>query len=150
MNPYEIFQVNNERENDRGITLEYPVKGDDSKGFRIRIVHAGDTNPAYRDAVRARLKPMTFRIQQDLVSDEELELVLAPVYADKIIKSWEVLEDGKWVPGIYGPNADIIPVTKENIVNTFKLAPRLFKDIRKQAESISSFKLEERDEITKN
>lgn len=150
MNPYEIFQVDEETENKEGVVLEYPVKDRDDKAFRVRIVHAGDTNPAYRDYLRARLKPLNFKLQHDLASDEELLAVMRPVFAEKIIKSWEVLVDGVWVPGIYGDNFDVLPVTKENMVNVLTSAPRLFKDIRSQAESLALFKSDNRKASSKN
>ena len=149
-NPYDMFKVDSEQENNVGAVLEYPVPGHDDKAFRVRIVHAGDTNPHYRNALRARLKPLTFRIQNDLVSDEELEAIVKPVYADKIIKDWEVKVDGEWVKGIYGPDFTILPVTVENITNVLNVAPRLFVDIRKQAEAISTFKSDAIKDNSKN
>lgn len=151
VNPFEIFEIDSERENTIGIWAEYPVKGQPNRGFRIRIVHSGDTNIAYRDALRARLKPLNYRIQQDMLSDEEFEGIVQKVFADKIIKEWQSKdENGKFVDGIYGENFNILPVTKENVISTFEKAPRLFKDLKKQADNFATFKIEEVKADSKN
>jgi len=149
-NPYEIFQVDEAAENETGVFLEYPVPGHSDKAFRVRIVHAGDTNPAYRNAVRFRLKPLNFKIQHDLATDEELISAIIPVFAEKIVKDWEVLNDGEWVKGIYADDFSILPVSQQNIIDVLHKAPRLFKDIRSQAESLAVFKADARKESAKN
>lgn len=143
-NPYEMFEINEKLENEEGIWAEYPVKGHPDKAFKVRFVHSGDTNIHYREALRARLKPLNYRIQQDMVSDEEFEAIQQKVFADKIIKDWQSKdENGNFVQGIYGENFIILPFDKTNVVNTFVNAPRLFKDIKKQSDQLSTFKAEE-------
>lgn len=143
-NPYEIFEVKTREENEVGIWAEYPIPGHPKRGFRVRFVHAGETNPVYREALRARMKPLNFRVQQDMVSDEEFESIQHPVYADRVIKEWESKdENGQYTAGIYGPGFAILPVNRENIVSTFTAAPRLFKDIKKQAENFATFRRQE-------
>lgn len=149
-NPYEIFEVDKEAENNVGISVEYPVKGFPERGFKVRFVHAGETNMKWRDAQRAALKPLKYRIDQELVTDEEFMDILKPLYAAHIIKEWFAKDDtGNYVPGIYGDDFAILPVTKENITATFKKAPRLFRDIRNQAESFATFKKQEQAETAK-
>lgn len=143
-NPYEMFEINEKLENEEGIWAEYPVKGHPDKAFKVRFVHSGDTNVHYREALRARLKPLNYRIQHDMVSDEEFEAIQQKVFADKIIKDWQCKDsDGNFVQGIYGQDFAIIPFDKANVVATFANAPRLFKDIKKQSDQLSTFKAEE-------
>ena len=139
--PYDIFKIDEKSENEEGITAEYPVPNQPKRGFKVRFVHAGETNHHYRNYLRAILKPMNFRLQQDLVQDEEYEELLKGVFAKKIIKDWQVKdENGNWVQGIYGPTFEVLPFNELNIITVFMDAPRLFKDIRKQAENFSTFK----------
>ena len=149
-NPYALFEVNEKVENEEGRWAEYPNK-DKKHSFKVRFVYSGDSNVSYRDALRARLKPLNYRIQQEMVSDEEFEAIQQKVFADKIIKSWMVLnEEGKWVEGMYGDNFSIIEFNKENVINVFQNAPRLFKDIKKQSDSFATFKEEEFQTDSKN
>lgn len=150
-NPFELFQVDSHKENEEGIWAEYPIKGHDGRSFKVRFVHSGDTNIPYRDALRARLKPLNYRIQQDMLSDEEFEDIQKKVFADKIIKGWESKnENGEYVSGIYDDNFGIIEFNRANIYNTFVKAPRLFKDIKKQSDSFATFKDIEIENDSKN
>lgn len=149
-NPYEVFEINEQQENEVGKWAEYPNK-DKKHAFKVRFVFSGDSNIAYRDALRARLKPLNYRIQQEMVSDEEFDAIQQKVFADKIIKEWMAIDAaGNWVPGMYGEDFEIIEFNKANVVNTFANAPRLFKDIKKQSDSFASFKAEETEVDSKN
>ncbi len=150
VNPYGLFEVDKEAENEVGIWAKYPVKGFPEKETRIRFVHSGQTNPKYRDALRAVLKPLKFRIDQDLVNDEEYESLKMPVYAKHIIKEWQVKdENGNFVPGIYGDDFAILPVTVENMLSAWGKGIRLFRDIDAQASQFATFKKQELDEQVK-
>lgn len=149
-NPYEMFEIDEKQENETGKWVEYPNK-DKKHSFKVRFVYSGDSNVAYRDALRARLKPLNYRIQQEMVSDEEFDLIQQKVFADKIIKDWQVLdENGKWVSGMYGDDFKIIEFTKANVLDAFTKGPRLFKDIKKQTDSFATFKAEEVQVDSKN
>lgn len=156
VNPYEMFAINDKAENEIGQINEYPVPGHLDRAFRIRFVHSGDSNVHYREALRARLKPLSFRIQQELVSDEEYEDIVIAVFADKIIKEWSVAdgrdESGELIfkPGIYGEDFAILPVSRENITHVFKQGRRLFRDIKKQADSFATFKTAIVEDAVKN
>lgn len=140
-NPFELFQVDLQKENEDGIWAEYPVPNRPDRGFKIRFVHSGETNISYRDALRARLKPLNYRIQQDMLSDEEFEDIQKKVFADKIVKGWESKnEQGRYVEGIYGSDFEIVEFNKTNVYDVFVKAPRLFKDIKRQADSFATFK----------
>ena len=150
LNPYEMFEINEEQENEVGKWAEYPNK-DKKHSFKVRFVYSGDSNVAYRDALRARLKPLNYRIQQEMVSDEEFDLIQQKVFADKIIKEWKVLDEkGEWVDGMYGENFSIIEFNKANVLEAFAKGQRLFKDIKKQADSFATFKAEETATDSKN
>jgi hypothetical protein len=149
-NPYEMFEINEEQENEVGRWAEYPNK-DKKHAFKVRFVYSGDSNVAYRDALRARLKPLNYRIQQEMVTDEEFELIQQKVFADKIIKEWMVLnENGQWVPGMYGDNFSIIEFNKQNVLDAFVKGARLFKDLKKQSDSFATFKADEIEVDSKN
>lgn len=149
-NPYEMFEINEQLENEEGKWAEYPNK-DKKHSFKVRFVYSGDSNIQYRDALRARLKPLNYRIQQEMVSDEEFDTIQQKVFADKIIKGWKVLDEkGEWVDGMYGDDFTVIEFNKVNVINTFANAPRLFKDIKKQSDSFASFKAEEIETDSKN
>jgi len=139
-----MFEIDDKQENQEGTWAEYPVKGHPTRAFRVRFVHSGDTNIHYREALRARLKPLNYRIQQDMVTDEEFEEVVKKVFVDKIIKQWQSKNDqGEFVDGIYGNGFEILPFSKEAVLQAFAAGPRLFKDIKKQADNVATFKVEE-------
>lgn len=157
-NPFEMFEINEQAENEIGIYAEYPVPGQPNRAYKIRFVHSGNSNVHFRDALRARLKPLNFRINQDLVSDEEYKGIMKLVFADKIIKEWKSKdENGNWVDGIYKGLAEktenfleIIPFDKKNVVAAFEKSPRLFDDIQKQADSFATFKTSQVEDAIKN
>jgi hypothetical protein len=151
VNPFEMFEINTSAENEIGMIAQYPVPNHENRGYMIQFVHSGDTNTHFRDYLRARMKPLSFRINQELVSDEEYEDLLIEVFAEKIIKSWKSKdENGNFVDGIYGQNFEILPVTKANIIACFKSARRLFKDIKKQSDNFASFKNQITEDAIKN
>jgi hypothetical protein len=80
-----------------------------------------------------------------LLKTERAEDILRETYAEAVILNWEVLQDGQWVQGIEGPNGDLLPFTKANVVQALAALGDLFNDIREQATSHALFRAEVRE-----
>jgi len=140
---YEAFQCDPEMER-KGIVLIYP-------GFRITIARAGGANKKYQKALEKEIRPYLRALKTDTLDPEIAEQVIKSVYAKAIILDWEVQDEaGNWVQGIEQPDGSLLPVTQENMVNTFDALPDLFDDIRSQAASSALFKASLKEEAAKN
>lgn len=119
---------------------------------RIRVARAGGSNQKYNAAMERISAKHQRAITHGLLENKQAMAILHEVYADHIILDWETRENDEvpWQEGIEGPNGDIIPATKENIIATFKELPDLFLEIKSTAESIQFFRQSILDDAVKN
>lgn len=133
-----------------GVWLDY---GD----FRIRVTYAGETNKKYAKTLEGLTRPHRRQIASGNFSNARSMAILYEAYATAVIMDWETA-DGEdntigqtiWKKGIQAKDGSLIPVTKENIVATFKALPKLFLDVREQAESVALFRADDIEEEGKN
>lgn len=121
---------------------------------RIRVARAGGQNQKYNAAMEKIGKIHRRAIENELLSSERSVAILREVYADTIILAWEtdVSSNGEpdWQPGIEGPDGDLIPATRENILATFKELPDLFIEVKVAAEKMQYFAQSILDDAVKN
>lgn len=133
-----------------GVWLDY---GD----FRIRVTYAGETNKKYAKKLEVLTRPHRRQLASGNFSNERSMAILHEVYAETVILDWQTAsgEDGAigetiWKKGIQAKDGSLLPVNKDNIIATFKGLPKLFLDVREQAESVSIFRADEIEEEGKN
>lgn len=123
----------------------------EDEDVRIKVTYAGTENNRYDKLLKLRLKPFETRIRNDNFSDKEFHKVLGEVYAETVVKSWEVKDDdGNFVPGIYDEEGNILPFSKENVIKGFALGDRLFADVIKVATNFNLFRQGQKEEDAKN
>lgn len=133
MSMYKTFQTNSDLEK-AGIVLDY---GD----FRVTVARAGGSNKNFSKVLEFRTRPVKRAIQTETLPLERQEEIMMEVYAQAVIIDWEVKSaEGVWSKGIENEDGDIIPVTTENLVDTFKKLPDLFKDIQEQSNKAVLFR----------
>lgn len=119
-----------------GIDLDF---GD----FKFTIARAGGANQRYRRILAAKFKPFQRQIQNDTLSDEKAEQILAETYAEAVILGWS---------GITDDEGKEIPFTKENCVK-FLLDERfhdIVETIRREADRAANFRVSQMTEDAEN
>lgn len=143
MSMYESFETDPVLEND-GIWLNY---GD----FRVKIASVSQGNKAYVKEAERKFKPLRKAIQHDMVSNQRSQVLLIELYAETIVKAWEVKNSkDEWVSGIEGKNGDVLPFSKTNVIQTLQSLPALFLDIQEQASMTANYRKAELEEEAKN
>jgi hypothetical protein len=140
---FEQFGTNSELEQE-GVWADYG-------SFRIKIAHSGGANKKYSSAMETKTRPFRKAIQAGSFSEDRALPILIEVYSETIIKAWEIQSSaGEWLKGIHSKDGGILPVTKENIMHTLHILPKLFEDIQEMSKSISAYREEILEEDSKN
>jgi hypothetical protein len=123
----------------------------DYGSFRIKVAHSGGANKKYSSAMELKTRPYRKAIQAGSFSEDRALPILIEVYADTIIKGWEIQSStGEWIKGIHSKTGEVLPVTKENIVYALTALPKLFEDIQEMSKSITAYREEILEEDSKN
>lgn len=143
---YNQFETNKKLEQE-GIWIDY---GD----FRVLASHAGGSNKEYVKYLEQKTKPYRRAIAAGMFSEERSRPMLFDVYAETIIKAWEVRDDKtdeiKWKSGIPKKGKGFLEYNKENVMLTFKNLPELFFDIQKVVTEITAYRKADMVEDSKN
>lgn len=134
MNLYKTYKTTDTMEKD-GIDLQY---GPDC---RIRIARAGGSNQRFGKLLGDKLKPYRRQIDNGTMDDAVAAKIMAEVYAETVILGWTGVEDS---------DGNKLDFNRETCTNLLIDLPELFRDIQEQAQKVSNFRAEEREEDTKN
>ena len=97
-------------------------------GFvRIRVARAGGSNVEYQIKSERFARVNKVTIDSGALSGTLLERrLMSTLYAETLVKSWETKDKtGEWIEGIESESGELLPVTLENVVNTFVALPDL-------------------------
>jgi hypothetical protein len=133
-----------------GISVDY---GD----VRFLIARAGGSNTNFQRVFRARAKPYRHQIDNELMSDEASEKLMAQVYAETVILRIDTLkkdENGEPVKDSKGQQVwelntiptregETVPFDVPNTVALLLDLKDLFKDIQVMATKVSNFRKQE-------
>lgn len=142
MSLYGMFQVDSDIEKE-GITIDYGVA-------RAVIARAGGSNHNFKRVFQAKSKPYRYQIDNDQLSEEASDKLMAEVYAEAVIRRFDAKDpNGEWilnkVPLMVDGKETIVDATKENIVKLLLDLPELFKDMQFMAGKASHFQAAEDD-----
>ena len=113
----------------------------DYGGFRVRMARAGGSNKRYQKAMERETRPLKRAIQAEALPEGQANELVRRVFAEAIILDWEVRqEDGTYTQGIEGPDGDVIPFTKENVIATLEELPELFDELQSAAAKASNYR----------
>jgi len=127
----------------QGVVLEY---GD----FRVTVARSGGGNRAFARALETKTQPYRRAIATGTMDAERSLQIYHEVFAEAVIRNWEVKVDGEWKQGIEAPDGSVLPYTRENVLATFKALPDLFIDIKEQSERTRLFLADVREAEGKN
>lgn len=133
----------------------------------ITLARAGGTNVRFAKVLEAKTKPYRRQIDAGTLDPKIDKLMMAEVFAETVIKSWETLigEEDKeqLVPGIEAdPDAKdgtyscavdkngLVPFNKQNVVATLLALPDVFQDIQREANRMSNYLTQAREDDAKN
>lgn len=125
--------------------------------FRVTIARAGGANEKYNRVLEQRAKPHLRAIRAKQMDPKKADDLLRQAYAEAVIVNWEVVVERdesslptKWQQGIEGPNGDILPFNKANVIQALAALPVLFRDIQEQANNDSLYLVHLREEAEGN
>jgi len=131
----------------------------ESKGFmveyddiRFLVARAGGANSKFRKVFQAKAKPHRFKIDNDMLSEELAQKMMAEAYAEAVILRVDSKDkDGKWVVNMI-PQKDgsLTEATHEAVTQVLIDLPLLFTDVQSMANNVSNFRKVEEEEDAKN
>lgn len=139
--PYQMFKTDETLEQE-GIILDY---GD----FRIKIAHAGGSNKKFSKLLNYRLKRFERQLAAGTMDDEVAASILREVYAETIVLGFEVKAEKGFVAGVPNEDGSTAKFSIKEVVRIFTEIPRLFADVKKQAEDFALFRSVEQEEALK-
>lgn len=132
MSMYDMFRTDPELE-DKGVVFNYGT-------FRVTVARAGGVNRAFAKALELKAKPYRRAFELGALPEAVADEIMREVYAETIVRNWEVLKGDKWTQGIESEDGSILPFTKQNVMDAFKAIPDLFRDVLEQANKMVNFK----------
>lgn len=144
MGLYESMQTSKQLENN-GIWL-------DLEHTQILLARAGGANTKFNAAAEKIAREHKRVMAMDLMSSEKGKQLIFALYAEHVVLDWETqVPEGYtgpeapghvpgYVKGIARPGGVIVPVTTENIEETFRDLEAVFLVLKETAESHSGFK----------
>lgn len=147
MSLYKNFKTNSKLEQE-GVLLDLGV-------VRIRLARAGGGNQRYNAAMEKISKQHGKAVEVGALENVRAMTILREAYADTVILDWEtntadVGDEPVFVRGIESEDGELLPVTRENVVNTLKALPDLFTTIQSTAQNMQLFRQSLLDDVVKN
>jgi hypothetical protein len=133
MSLYAKFETSVDREVE-GIPFEFT-----EAGMRVTLARAGGANKAYGRAITSSSARIRRALETNTMTDADARKLLATAYADAVIKRWETLVDGEWKDGIEGPDGNLLPFNRQNVVDTLLNLPTLLETLKGCAEDWQIF-----------
>lgn len=134
MSIYTMFDVDESMEKD-GIEVDY---GD----VRFRIARAGGSNKQFRKLFQDLTKPYKHQLQNDQMSEETSNQIMAKVYAKAVIQRVDAKEeDGKWAIGFLPlRDGELVPDSVEARETLLLDLKELFADLQTMAGTAANYR----------
>lgn len=126
----------NETATTKGVPVQLPANSDGSIPT-IYVARMHGSNTRYQKAVTAAMKPYTFEIQHDKLSNEVAEKLMRDVFSRTVVTGWaNILKSD--VSG--DPKAEgFEPFSPAAAVKLFEALPELYELLVKKAQDASAF-----------
>lgn len=139
MSLFKLFGTNKSLE-EEGIEVTYPANEDGTVPTFI-VARMGKTNKAYSRELQRAMKPYRQQIKYDTLSNEQAEEVLLGVFIKSVLKGWRNVQNEK---------GKDVEYTYENAKKLFTQLPDLYEELQERAQSMATFRIEEREDVAKN
>ena len=139
MSLYSTFATDSSLEQ-KGILINYGTE-------RFLIARAGGSNDKFKRVFNQKIKPHRRQIDNEQMKDEQMEELLAEVYAESVILGWESRKDkdAPWVPTLPDREGKPMEFTPANCKKLLLDLPELFRDLQSQASKAALFRKVEED-----
>lgn len=144
-NLYSMFRTDKAVESE-GILVNY---GD----VRFRIARAGGGNQKFKKVFQQKAKPFRRQIDNELMSEEASDRLMAEVYAETVVLKWESLKKDEhdeavrdehgnevWEPVFVTEDGTRLDFNEKNVVKVLLDLPELFADIKDMAAKASNYR----------
>jgi len=122
-----------------GVIVPYPL---DSGGvMKVKLRRAGLRNTEWKRSYNATVKPHEARIQSGEITENEMQSLLAVVYADAVVIGWT---------GIKDKEGKEVPYSKEMTIKLLTFFPDLFSMIIASAHDRANFQEADLEQTEKN
>jgi hypothetical protein len=120
---------------------------------RIRLARAGGSNKRFAKVFERETRPMRRALENGAADNDQSRAAMQRIYAEAVVLGWETnmgngTED--WQPGIEGPDGELLPFTRENVIATFQALPDLFTDVIQEASRINNYRAQLMEDDQKN
>lgn len=150
---YQLFEMDKDLERE-GITVNYG-------SVKFQIARAGGRNKAFKDVFSAKTKRHRTQIDNETMSDEMADRIMAESYAEAVVLGWwsrkedehgdailNAKGEEKWVDTIENKEGKNVKYSVEECVRLFLDLPDLFSSIQSYAIKSGNYRkeLDETDE----
>lgn len=133
--------------------------------FRVTLARAGGANKQYERLLEARTQPHRRAMKTENMDNDVALEIMRGVYADSIILHWETKNtDGQWVVGIEAPPKkddkgnpvyddsplEILPYTRENVIQTMETLPEVLNWFVEDANKLALYRVQFLEDDSKN
>ena len=120
----------------------------EAKGIRVRIAdsvfivaRAGGSNERFRKVAEAKTRPLRRRIETNTIEAEELNRVMAEIFAESVLLGWENVTQRDGTP---------LTFSRDNVVKLLLDLPDLFQVLQEESKTLANFKALEIEGDVKN
>lgn len=131
---YDYFKTDDGMEQ-TGIWIDYGPAGS------FLIARAGGKNQKFNQVLQRENRQNKFKIDNDLLSEQEGRELMYRVFAEAVVKDWQDVRDR---------DGRLMQCTRDNIIKLFRDLPDLFMDIQTQAQKVANFREKELEDAAKN
>lgn len=150
---YQMFEMDVDLERE-GITVNYG-------SIKFQIARAGGRNKAFKDIFQAKAKKHRTQIDNETMSDEMADRIMAESYAEAVVLGWwsrkedeagdpilNKKDEEQWVDTIENKKGKNVKYSLEECVKLFLDLPDLFQSIQSYAIKAGNYRkeLDEEDE----
>lgn len=142
---YKTFEMDTDLERE-GISVNFGT-------VKFQLARAGGRNKAFKDTFSAKAKKHRTQLDQETLSDDVADRIMAESYAEAVILGWwtrlenengdPILDDNnkeQWVDEIADRNGEMVKYSREQCVQLLLDLPDLFQTLQSYATKSANYR----------
>lgn len=121
--------------------------------FKLNLARAGGANHKFSKVANNKIKPYRRMMEHGTLPQDLDNKLTAEIYAETVILGWwtkrpahEDADADGWVNAIEDKDGGLIPATRENVCKTLEALPDLLRAVMEQAQDVSLYRNEDRED----